>query len=224
MAEEALAFCSRNMKVRTVVDTQTGERRDVPEYPLVAIREAILNALIHRDYSLHTEGTPIQIDFFTDRLEIHSPGALYGRMTVEQLGQGRPDLRNPTLAVMAETLTQAENRYSGIPTMRREMAAMGLPEPVFENRRNEFVVTFYNHSQNDRPAGADELPDNAARLLEFCRIPRTRREIANFLGIKTVFYVTQRYITPLLDAQLLTMTLPETPKSRKQKFRAAVQR
>ena len=155
MAEEALAFCSRNMKVRTVVDAQTGERRDVPEYPLIAIREAILNALIHRDYSLHTEGTPIQIDFFTDRLEIHSPGALYGRMTVEQLGQGRPDLRNSTLAVMAETLTQAENRYSGIPTMRREMAAMGLPEPVFENRRNEFVVTFYNRSRNDRPVGVD---------------------------------------------------------------------
>ena len=84
----------------------------------------------------------MQICFFSDRLEIHSPGTLYGRMTVEQLGTARPDLRNPALAVMTEVLTGAENRYSGIPTMRREMTEYHLPAPKFENRRNEFVVTF----------------------------------------------------------------------------------
>ena len=81
----------------------------------------ILNAIIHRDYSIHTEGTPVQIDFFTNRVEIHSPGSLYGRMSIEQLGIAKPDLRNPALAVMAETLTAAEHRYSGIPTMRNAM-------------------------------------------------------------------------------------------------------
>ena len=49
----------------------------------------ILNAVIHRDYSIHTEGTPVQIDFFADRVEIHSPGSLYGRMSIEQLGMER---------------------------------------------------------------------------------------------------------------------------------------
>ena len=89
----------------------------------------ILNAIIHRDYSIHTEGTPVQIDFFTNRVEIHSPGSLYGRMSIEQLGIAKPDLRNPALAVMAETLTAAEHRYSGIPTMRNAMKGYGLPEP-----------------------------------------------------------------------------------------------
>ena len=65
-------------------------------------------------------------------------------MTVEQLGIARPDLRNPALAVMTEALTGAENRYSGIPTIRRAMKEYGLPEPKFENRRNEFVVTLFN--------------------------------------------------------------------------------
>lgn len=69
-------------------------------------------------------------------------------MTVDQLGIAKPDLRNPALAVMAEALTDVENRYSGIPIMRNEMIAFGLPEPVFENRRNEFVVTFFNDSDN----------------------------------------------------------------------------
>lgn len=85
MVDEAVGFCRRNMKTRTIIDPDTGIRTDRPEYPAEAIREAVLNALIHRDYSIYTEGTPVQVDLFTDRLEIHSPGSLYGRMTVEQL-------------------------------------------------------------------------------------------------------------------------------------------
>ena len=54
MVEEALNFCRRNMKVKTIISKETGERKDVTEYPVDALREAILNALIHRDYSIHT--------------------------------------------------------------------------------------------------------------------------------------------------------------------------
>ena len=218
MVEEALAFCKRNMKTRTIIDPQTGRRTDQTEYPLSALREAILNALIHRDYSIYTEGTPVQLDFFTDRLEIHSPGSLYGRTTVEQLGHSRPDLRNPALAVMAETLTDAENRYSGIPTIRREMAAYGLPAPVFENRRSEFVVILSNGTgQAEIPLPPEALEDSD-KLLAFCRTPRTRQEIADFLGIKTVFYAISHYVKPLVAAGKLKMTLPDRPGSPKQKY------
>jgi len=214
-----VAFCRRNMKVRTIIDPVTGARNDRTEYPIEAIREAVLNAVIHRDYSIYTEGTPVQIDFFTNRLEIHSPGSLYGRMTVEQLGIARPDLRNPALAVMAEELTSAENRYSGIPTIRRAMAEYGLPEPVFENRRNEFVVILYNQSPavaevTTQRSGKTSVPD----LLAFCKTPRSRQEIANYLGVKTVFYAMGHYVQPLLQSGQLAMTIPESPKSRKQKF------
>ena len=222
MAEEAQQFCLRNMKVRTIIDPSTGRRTDRTEYPPDAIREAILNALIHRDYSYYTEGTPIQIIFFTDRVEIHSPGGLYGRVTVEQLGFAKTDLRNPTLAVMAETLTGSENRYSGIPTMRRELAAYGLSAPVFENRRNEFVVTFYNSpvQQRNDSDPVKSLPTQKSELLEYCRTPRSRNEIADFLGIKTIFYAMQRYVQPMLDKGELAMTIPDRPGSRKQKFYA----
>ena len=224
MVEEAQQFCLRNMKVRTIIDPSTGKRTDRTEYPPDAIREAILNALIHRDYSFYTEGTPVQINFFADRLEIHSPGSLYGRMTVEQLGYAKMDLRNPALAVMAEAITGSENRYSGIPTMRRELAAYGLPAPVFENRRNEFVVTFYN-SPISAPTDVEQETPNRNQgngLLDYCKTPRTRKEIADFLGIKTVFYVMQRYIQPLLDNGKLAMTIPDRPSSKKQKFYTVV--
>lgn len=215
MVDEAITFCKRNMKVQTIIDPETGKRRDRTEYPVEAIREAVLNALIHRDYSHLTEGTPVQINFFADRLEIHSPGSLYGRMTVEQLGHARPDLRNPALAVMTEVLVGAENRYSGIPTIRREMAAHNLPDPVFENRRNEFVVILYNQVR--------EVPEQKAKpdetLLDFCEEPRSRKEIARFLGIKTASYAMDRYIKPLLEEGKLEMTIPEKPKSTHQKYK-----
>lgn len=61
---------------------------------------------------------------------------------------------------MTEALTKAENRYSGIPTIRRAMRVHGLPEPKFENRRNEFVVTLYNGStpQSDALIEAGVIP------------------------------------------------------------------
>lgn len=223
MAEETLSFCQRNMKVRTIIDKDTGKRTDRTEYPMDAIREAVLNALIHRDYSIYTEGTPIQINFFTDRLEIHSPGSLYGRMTVEQLGVARPDLRNPALAVMTEVLTGAENRYSGIPTIRRAMAEYGLPEPKFENRRNEFVVTLYNGTGIPvQPETPLEEITGEPDLLAFCKTPRSRQEIADYLGVKTVFYVMQHYVKPLLESGQLAMTMPEKPKSRNQRYFAVL--
>lgn len=243
MVEEAVGFCKRNMKVKTIIDSETGRRRDKTEYPVSAVREAILNALIHRDYSMHTEGTPVQINFFQDRLEIHSPGNLYGRMTVEQLGRARPDLRNPALAVMAESLTGAENRYSGIPTIRKEMALAGLPEPIFENRRNEFVVILYNGTftyhrelsqemfvresalyevSREIETGKNDKEKQEERgvqdLLKFCIQPRLKTEIAEFMGVKTLYYAMKKYVNPLLECGKLAMTMPEKPQSKLQRY------
>ena len=221
MLKEAISFCKRNMRVQTIIDPNTGDRVDKTEYPIEAIREAVLNALIHRDYSHFTEGTPIQINFFTDRMEIHSPGGLYGRMTVEDLGKSRPDLRNPALATMSEFLLKTENRYSGIPTICREMAAAGLPAPLFVNRRNEFVVILYNGVGTTETPEINTSKNTSEKLLEFCKTPRSRKEIAEFLDIGTVFYAMQHYVQPLLDDKKLLMTIPEKPKSRNQKFYTA---
>ncbi len=75
MVEEALLFCRRNMKVKTIISRETGIRKDQTEYPVDALREAILNALIHRDYSMHTEGTPVQLDFSPTGWRFTAPAA-----------------------------------------------------------------------------------------------------------------------------------------------------
>lgn len=214
MLGQTMKFLIKNMKIQTIIDPKTGERRDKTEYPIVALREAVLNAIIHRDYSMHTEAMPIEIILYKDRIEIRNPGGLYGRMSLDTLGKTQPDTRNPVLARAMETLGFTENRYSGIPTMQRELREAGLREAVFADSRNEFVVTFYNEE-----AKLSEVEENEGRnLLEFCREPRSRKEIADFLGISTIYYVTQNYINPLLETGKLKMTKPETPKSKNQKF------
>lgn len=219
MLEGALNFCKRNMKIRTVIDPMTGKRNDKPEYPLTAVREAVLNALIHRDYSHYTEGTPVQIDFFTNRLEIHSPGGLYGRMTVDDLGKVRLDLRNPTLAVMAEAMTESENRYSGIPTMRKAMEEAGLPAPLFENRKGEFIVTFFNGEPKEEVIQLpQENVDTKQSVLLFCKEPRTKQEIADFLDMKTLYYVTSRYINPLIREGKLKVILSPNGNRKEKKY------
>ena len=223
MMDGALTFSMRNMKVATIIDKNSGKRIDKTEYPIKAIREAVLNALIHRDYSHFTEGTPVQIVFFADRMEIHSPGSLYGRMTIEQLGYSKPDLRNPALALIAESQTEAENRYSGIPTIRMAMKDHGLPEPIFENRRNEFVVILKNHAEEVETVVEETVPNTKADkdtndLVRFCKEPKSRQEIAAFLGLKTIHHVSKTYIDPLVRENKLHMTIPEHPKSKNQKF------
>lgn len=211
MLEEALAFVQKNMRVKTII--ADGKRIDRTEYPLTAVREVILNALIHRDYSVHTEGMPIQMVLYRDRLEIVSPGGLYGRLRIDQLGKAQPDTRNPVLAVAMENLKQTENRYSGIPTIYREMKAAGLPDPVFEDIHGTFYVTFYN-----QPVSEETKTDEEKRLLRFCETPRTRQEIAEFLGIKTVPFAIKTYVLPLAERGLIALKYPEKPQSRNQRY------
>lgn len=135
MLDEAISFVKRNMKNKTIINPETGVREDRTDYPITAVREAIVNALVHRDYSIHTEGMPIQIIMYEDRMEIKNPGGIYGRIKVDQLGKMQPDTRNPVLALTLETLRITENRYSGIPTIRREMEKFHLREPEFADER-----------------------------------------------------------------------------------------
>lgn len=217
MLEGALSFVRNNMQVATRISPQTGRREDVPQYPMDAVREIVLNALVHRDYSVHTESQPICLTLFTDRLEVSNPGGLYGRLTLDALGQMQPDTRNPTLVTAMESLGQTENRYSGIPRIRRAMQELSLPAPVFKNERGTFLVCLYN--RQDTAVLQARLPIDPKGLLPFCQTPRTREELTAYLGIKTFAHINEAYLRPLLEAGLLEMTIPDVPRSRSQRYK-----
>lgn len=120
-------------------------RRDVPEYPNEALREAIANAVAHRDYSSYTRGKYIRIRMFADRLEIQSPGGLFGTVTMENIEEEH-STRNARLMRMMEDLHVVENRGSGIRAMLQAMREANLEPPRFDDRRSSFDVTFRNHT------------------------------------------------------------------------------
>jgi ATP-dependent DNA helicase RecG len=157
---------------------------------------------------------------YSDRIEITNSGGLYGRISIDSLGKVRPDTRNPALANVLELLNTTENRYSGIPTIRKEMKAAGLPDPVFAVKRGEFIVEFKNGmAYPDKQQLVSEKTGNLEdQLLEFCRTPRTRKELVNFTGFSR-FYTMDSIIKPLLESGKLKMTLPDKPKSKNQKYR-----
>ena len=230
MLEGALAFVRKNSRSKVIIDPSTGVRSDRPDYPPVAVREAILNALVHRDYSIHTEGMPIQLLLFEDRLEIKSPGGLYGRIRIDQLGKVQPDTRNPVLAVALELLSATENRYSGIPTIHRELERAHMPPPEFQDRRGSFVVCF-RHSIEDGTSNLDEIVsasgipgDVEQGLLQFCAVPRSRKEIAAYLGLNSVPYAIKAHVIPLVEQGLIRLSLPDKPRSPKQRYTAVPHR
>ena len=216
MLDAAIAFVRRNMRTKTIVNPETGKREDRTDYPITAVREAVLNSLVHRDYSIHTEGMPIQIVMFDDRIEIRNPGGIYGRIKVDQLGKVQPDTRNPVLATALEVLGVTENRYSGIPTIRKELKKNGLPEPIFEDRRGQFSVTFFN--RGDKHPTKEDIDDKAMGLIEFCKTPRTRKEIADYLGLGSISYAVKDYVMPLVDKGLIKLSIPDRPRSPKQLY------
>lgn len=220
MLDDAIQFARKNMRTKTIIDPKTGKREDRTDYPITAIREAIVNALVHRDYSIHTEGMPIQLLMFEDRMEIRNPGGLYGRIKSNQLGKVQPDTRNPVLAGALEVLGITENRYSGIPTIRKLMKEYSLPEPVFLDERGSFVVKFSKETETRQNVDAADETEKSTykKLIEFCEIPRSRDEICKFLNLKSKTYVIKEYIMPLVDRDVLRMTIPDRPRSSNQKY------
>jgi ATP-dependent DNA helicase RecG len=130
-------------------------RQDIPEYPEVALREAIVNAVAHRDYSHFVRGSHIQVRMFADRLEVQNPGGLYGGVTVDELKEGQ-STRNLLLVQLMEDLHLVENRGSGIDAMLEAMQKRGLPAPVFEDKRTAFLVRFYQQTTTDTPSANEE--------------------------------------------------------------------
>ena len=217
MLEETIGFIEKNSRRRTIID-QNGRRADEPEYPLRAVRELVLNALIHRDYSMYTENAPIRVEMFSDRLEITNSGGIYGRMPVEKLGYDSPETRNSVLTNILEKLGYSENRYSGIPVIRNEMRKRGLPAPEFIDTHREFKAILYSKLPTTPVAEKKEnKPEEWKQIIEFCKEPRSRKEIAEYTG-KTQNYIMQQWIKPMIEQKLLKMTNPDKPKSRYQKF------
>lgn len=141
LIERGLDFVRRNMRVAAVLkEDNRGRRRDVPEYPLEAVREAITNAVAHRDYS--STGR-VQLHMFEDRLEVGNPGGLPGDLTLEEVTQrgGASYPRNPIITRVLRDWGYMEEVGRGLLRIQREMRALSSEPPMFESTPARFTVT-----------------------------------------------------------------------------------
>lgn len=143
--ESTMNWLIRNMGTSVVFDEHTGHGRDHHELPLVALREIVANALVHRDLSAASQSSYINVIKKPDQLIVTNPGGLWG-LSVRQLGTTSPSARNPVLYRMCRSVRTAdgnrvvETAASGIPTVKRLLSEAQLPEPKFRDRVISFEV------------------------------------------------------------------------------------
>lgn len=142
------------------------QRIDQTEYPIGAVREALVNAVCHRDYRL--TGRSIEIRMYDDRLEISSPGGLPAHMTLDNLVDEHYS-RNPRIVNGLYHWGYIEELGLGVDLMYSELAAHGHPPPVFDAREHRFAVTFQNTKDPSQvtPDWEQDMNERQVKALQY---------------------------------------------------------
>lgn len=188
---DAMAAIERNLRTYSIVDGVG--RHDEQEIPRDVLREAVANALVHREYNAAFTGQAVSVEIYPDRVVIKSPGGLWGGKTIDNLADGDSICRNATLmklmrfvSLPGEVGSPAEGNGTGIELMLREMASKSLPAPEFEAGIDSFSVTLGRHGTEIAEfqswlahIGCAELPQiERATLLTVKRSgPKTVRDL-----------------------------------------------
>lgn len=164
------------------------QRKDILEIPTLALREGIINAIVHRDYS--NQGRDIKIGIYDDIVEIVSPGGLPSTLTIEQIYSGRSEIRNRVLARIFKEFNFIEKWGSGINRMINLCKNANLKTPEIKETGDSVVLTFYR--ANSIPDNAELVPDSAGlnnlseteeKVFNLVSDKTTRKEIQNKLSL-----------------------------------------
>ncbi len=193
------------------------KRVDVPDYPPAAVREAVCNALMHRDYSELARGTQVQVNLYSDRLEFLSPGGLYGTVTTATVATADySSTRNQYLADILECTPYeggfvAENRGTGFKLMQLELERNRMKAPIVRDSIAMFTLEF--RRRKSQPLTGDPYGDIVSFVAE--NESCSASEISDALGIprSTITYRLKK----LVDEEKLERIGAE--RSRNQKYR-----
>lgn len=219
-------------------------RKDIWSIPIRILREVVINALVHADYS--HRGTPFRVAFFDDRIEVENPGLLLPGLTVEDLKRGVSQIRNPVIARVFRELDLIEQWGSGVPGIFREAREQHLPEPeileiagrvrfivhlpealalsgkagnsVVEEATIARQVTGHVAGQVTRQV-TRQVTGRVKQLLQVCDGEKSRKELMRAQGLSSRENFEKLYLRPALEQQLLERTIPDKPSSRLQKYR-----
>lgn len=220
-AEEVPNFIRRNTRMGAVI--KEIRRKDIPEYPTVAVREGLLNALMHADYSYNLK---IFVSIFDDRLEIRSPGCLPPGMTIEGIKEGMSMPRNYTIARIFQVLGWVEQFGTGYRRIKEACEEGRYPLPEWKELGPYTDIIFKPikmesiHEDTSRdPVGTQSGPSqDDDQLLQLCYEAKSTSELMSAMNWKHRTKFRRRFLMPLVAQGLLAITIPDKPNSRLQKY------
>ena len=212
-------------------------REDRPRYAPRATREALANAMCHRDYTI--AGGAVSVAMYDDRLEIGNPGTLHFGLTPERLTQAHESRPwNPLIAQVLYRAGIIERWGTGTLNIMDWCRENHAPVPTWEERAGSIVITFrpavefeedlggttpVTAQDTDQDTAQDTMHDvvtsELARMLPYCVSPISRKELMAQLGLNHVENFRLVYLHPAIEAGLIERTLPDKPQSRHQQYR-----
>jgi ATP-dependent DNA helicase RecG len=240
LLREAMAFVKAN--TRKGWEKLPDGRKNKPEYAERAILEALVNHFIHRDYTVM--GSEVHLDIYDDRLAITSPGGMYSGQIVQDLPleEISSDRRNPILADVMAQLDYMEKRGSGLKRICNETKALdGYKEelkPVFKSTTSQFMTTIYSMEYEPKDQQNEQNQtgmkqglsweqvgtktglswDEVAKLFIALQEPKSMSELKELYRWSNTTKFKAKYVSPLIEAQFVDMTLPNKPTSPNQKY------
>ncbi|MCQ4635704.1 winged helix-turn-helix transcriptional regulator [Anaerovorax odorimutans] len=180
--ESAYQFVLRHIDLSAEIEGIV--RKDAYELPIGAIREMIVNAVCHRNY---LDNACVQVAIYDDRLEVTSPGMLYGGLTLEEAMSGRSKIRNRGVAEVLSRMEIIEEWGTGIRRIVKRAAEYSLPEPEFLEIGDSFRVNLYRYT-SEKPIKADKKPIKLERermILQYIEEHEsiTNKEARELLGL-----------------------------------------
>lgn len=229
-------YIRKNIKWPVNFNTGKMERLEIPEVPIAAIREAVINSIIHRDFKNPKSN---EIAIYKNRIEIFNPGEFPEGYTPEDFVAGEEGSipKNPLIANSLFLTKEIEKWGSGLKRIFEECSDNNI-KVEFKNKKSGFSVIFYRKSDDelyeltgDKNKNAQENAQENAQvnqkqtvrvsekaILDFCKEPKSLKEIIEYFGYKSVRGFRENYINSLLKENKLKQTVPDKPKSRNQKY------
>ena len=194
---------------KTLAKITPKERKETRLWNPVALREAVINAIVHNDYTLEV---PPKFEFFDDRIEITSFGSLPQGMTEKEFFEGYSVPRNKELMRVFRDLDLVEHLGSGVPRILKNYG-----KECFKFTENFLRMIFPATTQDTAQVTAQ-----VKELIEILSKEMDRQEIQDMLGLSHREHFRLKYLKPALEQGFIEMTIPEKPSSKLQKYRLTI--
>lgn len=228
--DSALLYLRQHLNTRFEITGKTARRTEILELPEVALREALVNAVTHRDY--FEEGASVSVEIFDDRVDIYNPGGLPKGLPLSQFGE-RSVCRNPLIASLMLRCEFIEKMGTGIRRIKEALSSAECPD-VKIRTEGIFTISFPRNPEYAPTAGSfvaksgpsqhqvgtkSALSQHQVKILEKCTAETSISELMEIAERKDRTKFRQSTLAPLLNDGLVEMTIPDKPNSRLQKYR-----